>query len=64
MIGPIILAAAMDAAGTRASLLLAVAILVTAAVLTRTFVPSRVDALRIGRARTTAAGASGAATGA
>ncbi len=50
MIGPIILAAVMDTADTRTALILAVAILVTAATLTYTFVPSRVDALRIRRA--------------
>lgn len=64
MIGPIILAAAMDAADTRASLLLAVAILVTAAALTYTFVPSRIDALRIRRAKANASGAAKPAAGA
>jgi len=50
MIGPVILAAAMDVAGAQAAIILAVGIVLTSAVSTFIFVPARVDAIRIRRA--------------
>jgi predicted MFS family arabinose efflux permease len=52
MAGPIVLAAAMDAFGARTAIVLAVAILGTAALVTYRFVPAHVDSVRLQRVAT------------